>query len=164
MSCFVLFCIYWVILILEQLFIHGPYVKSVFQTKKAPPFILDDKREKWLYILLITRALIMVLQLILGPLVDSLSFWFTALAMVLGGELFGLGFGALITMNSILALVNTKRKNQDGSQESDAASIDVKNCNATTRNARLYQTRMAVLIPIAILIGVVIGVVFYTMR
>ena len=164
MSCFILLGVHWILLLVEEFFLHGPYVRKVLRTKKALPFILDEKHEKWLYACLIARAFIMVLQLFLGPLVDGLSFWFTSLAIVLGFELFGMGFGALTTMYSIQALINTKRQRKNGSVESDSEIVNTEVENTLAANEKWYKDRMAVLVPVAILIGVIIGVILYTLR
>jgi len=161
LSCFILLGVHWLLLLVEAFFLRGTYSWKVLRTKKALPFILDEKREKWLYACLIARAFIMVLQLFLGPLVDGLPFWFTALAIVLGFELFGMGFGALTTMFSIQALINTKRQRQYGPVESDSEIVNTEGENTSETNGKWYQNRMAVLVPVAILIGVVIGVIFY---
>lgn len=162
MSCFILLCIYWIILIIEQLFIHGPHVKKVLRTKSISPFILDDKHEKSLYIFLVLRAFIMVLQLFLGPLVDGLSFGFTSLAIVLGWELFGMGFGALITIHSIQTLINTKRHKQNGSTGNEAVDYKTDDGHPTEANKKWYRNQMAIIIPVVIFIGVIIGLIYYT--
>ena len=109
MTSFILMGTYWIILVVESFGFHNIYARNIIKTKKVIPYTLTNKQEQCLIVLLSLRLLILVTQLVIGPLIDDFSIELT-LAIVLGAELFGFGFGAIVTITSVRAIINSRKR------------------------------------------------------